>query len=177
MEKDVLYKMKSVIVGHAVGDALGVPVEFGTREELDGAPVEDMEGFGSYPYPAGAWSDDTSMSLCALDSLAKGRVDWEEIMQNFKSWIEQGAYTSVGECFDAVINSITSFGFFAELDNTCEGLVPIGDLCGSFVFDEKNLSLRSRDIVYRIGDSVRVCLEEADIIRGKLRFSVVDINY
>ena len=83
----------------------------------------------------------------------------------------------VGECFDAVINSITSFGFFAELDNTCEGLVPIGDLCGSFVFDEKNLSLRSRDIVYRIGDSVRVCLEEADIIRGKLRFSVVDINY
>ena len=101
MEKDILYKMKSVIVGHAVGDALGVPVEFCTREELDGAPVEDMEGFGSYPYPAGAWSDDTSMSLCALDSLAKGRVDWEEIMQNFKSWIEQGAYTSVGECFDA----------------------------------------------------------------------------
>ena len=82
----------------------------------------------------------------------------------------------IGECFDAIINSVTSFGFFAELDNTCEGLVPISDLCGNFIFDEKNLSLRSRDVIYRIGDSVRVCLEEADIIRGKLRFSVVD-NY
>lgn len=80
----------------------------------------------------------------------------------------------VGEEFDAVINSITSFGFFAELDNTCEGLVPISELMGMYIFDEKNLTLRSRDFVYRLGDRVRVRLEEADVIRGKLRFSVVD---
>ena len=43
----------------------------------------------------------------------------------------------------------------------------------NFVFDEKNLTLRSRDFVYRLGDSVRVRLEEADIIRGKLRYSIV----
>ena len=42
-----------------------------------------------------------------------------------------------------------------------------------FIFDEKNLSLRSRDVIFRLGDSVRVKLEEADIIKGKLRFSVV----
>ncbi len=80
----------------------------------------------------------------------------------------------VGEEFDAVINSVTSFGFFAELENTCEGLVPISELPGMFVFDEKNLTLRSRDTVYRLGDRVRVRLEECDIIRGKLRFSVGD---
>lgn len=80
----------------------------------------------------------------------------------------------IGECFDAVINSVTSFGFFAELDNTCEGLVPISELSGMFIFDERNLTLRSRDVMYRVGDTVRVQLEEADIIRGKLRFSVVD---
>ena len=79
----------------------------------------------------------------------------------------------IGQEFDAIINSITSFGFFAELDNTCEGLVPISELYGMFSFDEKNLTLRSRNKIYRIGDSVRVRLEEADIIRGKLRFSVV----
>ena len=79
----------------------------------------------------------------------------------------------IGECFDAVINSVTSFGFFAELGNTCEGLVPISELFGMYTFDEKNLTLRSRDRIFRIGDAVRVRLEEADIVRGKLRFSVV----
>ncbi len=79
----------------------------------------------------------------------------------------------IGECFDAVINSVTNFGFFAELDNTCEGLVPISELYGMYTFDEKNLILRSRERVFRIGDVIKVRLEEADIVRGKLRFSVV----
>ncbi len=78
----------------------------------------------------------------------------------------------IGMEFDAIINSVTSFGFFAELENTCEGLVPISELPGVFTFDEKNMNLRSRDITYKLGDTVRVRLEECDIIRGKLRFSV-----
>ena len=79
----MIEKIKAVMIGHAVGDALGVPVEFVSREEVDANPVEDMEGFGTYPYPAGTWSDDTSMSVAALDSLAKGEIDWDEIMCNF----------------------------------------------------------------------------------------------
>ena len=43
------YLIKSVMLGHAVGDALGVPVEFCTRDELDANPVTDMRGFGTYP--------------------------------------------------------------------------------------------------------------------------------
>lgn len=80
----------------------------------------------------------------------------------------------IGSEFDAVISSVTSFGIFAELENTCEGLVPISELPGIFIFDEKNLSMRSRDVIYRLGDIIRIRLEEADIIRGKLRFSIVD---
>ena len=57
--KNVLYNIKSVILGHAVADALGVPAEFAEREELDAAPVFEMEGHGTYPYPADSWSDDT----------------------------------------------------------------------------------------------------------------------
>lgn len=89
------------MIGHAVGDALGVPVEFSSREEVDANPVEDMEGFGTYPYPAGTWSDDTSMSIAALDSLAKGAIDWDEIMCNFGKWLQDGDYTPSGEAFDA----------------------------------------------------------------------------
>ena len=81
----------------------------------------------------------------------------------------------IGEEFDATISSVTAFGFFAELENTCEGLVPISELPGVFTFDEKNIMLRSRSITYKLADRVRVKLEEADIIRGKLRFSV--LNY
>lgn len=51
---EIINKIKAVVIGHAVGDALGVPVEFCEREELAKNPVTDMRGFGSYPVPAGA---------------------------------------------------------------------------------------------------------------------------
>ena len=95
-----LEAIKSVIIGHAVGDALGVPVEFCSREELDETPVTDMMGFGSYPVPAGAWSDDTGMTLAALDSLSKGTVDYDDIMENLVRWCSEDAYTPTGEMFD-----------------------------------------------------------------------------
>ena len=48
-----LEQIKAVMFGHAVGDALGVPVEFCDREELDEAPVTDMMGFGTYDVGCG----------------------------------------------------------------------------------------------------------------------------
>ena len=78
-----------------------------------------------------------------------------------------------GETFSAVVSSVASFGMFVMLDNTCEGLVPIDDMPGYFVFDEKNLSLRSGDMSYRVGDSVTVRLEESDLVKCKLRFSII----
>lgn len=95
--KDII---KAIMIGHATGDALGVPVEFCTREELDKSPVTDMEGYGSYPVPEGCWSDDTSMSLAALDSLKEGKLDFEDIMGNFLDWLYGDKYTPTGQLFD-----------------------------------------------------------------------------
>ena len=95
-----LDQIKAVMLGHAVGDALGVPVEFQSRERLEKDPVVDMRGFGTYPVPAGSWSDDTSMSLAALDSLASGKIDYNEIMDNFVKWCFNNEYTPTGEMFD-----------------------------------------------------------------------------
>lgn len=95
-----LEQIKAVMIGHAIGDALGVPVEFCEREELKTNPVVDMRGYGTYPVPAGSWSDDTSMSIAALDSLAKGTVNLDEIMDNFVEWVEEGKYTPTGKSFD-----------------------------------------------------------------------------
>ena len=96
----MIEKVKAVIIGHAVGDALGVPVEFATREELDNAPVTDMEGYGTYPMPAGSWSDDTSMSLCTMDVLGQYGLDYDRIMENFGKWYYNDEFTPTGEMFD-----------------------------------------------------------------------------
>ena len=79
----------------------------------------------------------------------------------------------IGNIYDAAVSSITSFGIFVSLENTCEGLIPISTLDNA-AFDEANISMRSAVGVIRIGDILTVRLEESDISRGKLRFSFVD---
>ncbi len=92
-------RMKSVIFGSVIGDAMGVPVEFKSREELAVDPVTGYRGYGSHAVPAGTWSDDTSMTLAMLDSLASG-LDYDNIMEKFTDWVDDAAYTATGEVFD-----------------------------------------------------------------------------
>ena len=67
-----LKDLKAAILGHAIADAMGVPVEFTSREARKADPVTDYRGYGAHDVPAGTWSDDTSMTLAALDSLDSG---------------------------------------------------------------------------------------------------------
>lgn len=92
------------IMGLCVGDALGVPVEFISREVLKANPVTGMRGFGTHNQPIGTWSDDTSMTLCLVDSLAGG-LDYKDIMTKFQLWLTEGAYTPHGEVFDVGIST------------------------------------------------------------------------
>ncbi len=81
----------------------------------------------------------------------------------------------IGCEFDAVISSVTAFGLFCMPENTCEGLVPLSSLGYGFVFDEKTLTVRRGAERYKLGDKVRVRLEEADMARGKLRYDCLGI--
>ena len=93
--------IKGSIWGLVVGDALGVPVEFKKREVLRKHPVTDMMEYGSHHQPKGTWSDDSSMMLCTLDSLgSKGKIDYDDIMAKFASWLFEDEYTPYGETFD-----------------------------------------------------------------------------
>ena len=99
MEK--LQIIKGIIFGHAVADALGVPVEFKTREYLRKNPVTDMIGYGTYCQPKGTWSDDTSMTLCTLESITKNKeINLTDIMESFSKWRCFGYMTPNGDCFD-----------------------------------------------------------------------------
>lgn len=92
------------MIGLIVGDALGVPVEFLSREEIASrkqGKVIGMEGYGTFNMPEGTWSDDSSMALATLASInEKKDIDPEDIMERFVVWVEDGAYTPFGQAFD-----------------------------------------------------------------------------
>ena len=96
--------IRSVVYGHAIADALGVPVEFTSRSSLQRNPVTGMRGYGTHDMPAGTWSDDTSMALATMDSLTNG-IDYEDTMRRFCEWTENDAYTATGEMFDIGITT------------------------------------------------------------------------
>lgn len=87
------------LLGLIAADALGVPAEFRSRDELFDEPIEDMTGFGTHNQPAGSWSDDSSMTLCTMDSLCRG-YDLQDMMQRFCAWMYEDAYTPHGKTFD-----------------------------------------------------------------------------
>ncbi len=80
----------------------------------------------------------------------------------------------IGQVFDGIISSVTSFGFFVELENLCEGLVPIASLNGFFNFDEKNLTLSCGTVQYELGQRVRVEISGADRITRKVDMVLAD---
>lgn len=81
----------------------------------------------------------------------------------------------IGEEYEAVISSVTSFGFFAELPNTVEGLVHITTLDDDYyIFDPENLTLvgeRTKN-TFRLGDNVRIRV--AGVQNDKIDFEVVE---
>lgn len=91
--------VKAGIFGVCVGDALGVPVEFKSRETLKRFPVTDMQEFGSWNQPKGTWSDDSSLTLCLAESLTKS-YDLGKIGESFVKWVKYGHWTAHGRLFD-----------------------------------------------------------------------------
>jgi ADP-ribosylglycohydrolase len=88
------------LVGLVLGDALGVPVEFGNRCERDADPVRGLRGYGTHGQPVGAWSDDGALAMAhAAAFIAHG---WEPTkhLDAFLAWQERGAWTAHGRVFD-----------------------------------------------------------------------------
>ena len=79
----------------------------------------------------------------------------------------------IGEEYDAVISGVTSFGIFAELPNTIEGLIPIESLYGTFTFDPDHFCLIGQDKKYTIGENVRVKVIDVDFYRRRTEFRLL----
>ena len=71
----------------------------------------------------------------------------------------------VGEEYEGIISSVTSFGIFVELENTVEGLIRFEDLGDEyFIYDEerKRLIGEHTKVVYKIGDKIRIRVKDAN---------------
>lgn len=129
--------IKSGTYGQIVGDALGLPVQFISRDKRDLDPVSDMRGHGAFDMPAGSWSDDSSLILATIDGLVKSLekenpksdakdlklneiIDYEIIMKNFSNWLNDGQFTPYGFAYDvggATMDGIRGY------DNGCEPII------------------------------------------------------
>lgn len=90
-------KFIGMLVGLAVGDAVGTTNEFKTNP----APIDDMVGGGPFNLKAGEWTDDTSMALCLADSLIEmGRFHYTDQLDKYAAWWSEGYNSVTGKCFD-----------------------------------------------------------------------------
>jgi ADP-ribosylglycohydrolase len=112
-------RCKEALYASIIGDALGVPVESSTRQELALCAVKNMLGYGRYDQPEGTWSDDTSMILCTMESLRKG-YDPEDLGAEFCAWLFDGKWTPFGYAFDAGVTTVTALENIRSGMNTGE---------------------------------------------------------
>ena len=117
-------KVKDGIIGLVVGAALGVPVEFYSREDLKKYPVTGMKSYGTYRKPAGTWSDDTSLTIATRASIVnKKGIDYTDIIEEFIEWQRNDKY-SQENTFDIGLTT-------REALNNYTGLNPICGMAGN----------------------------------------------
>lgn len=147
------------LIGSAVGDALGLPVEFKTREELKDNPVLEMQGFGSHLAASGSWSTNTSMTIALMESIREcGTVNQSDILHKLSRWLYLADYTVGSEIINPNATITQAIGRFKK------GYTP--DECGeTFEFASDNGALA------RILPIAFLCYNYN--IQGKQRYDLV----
>ena len=82
----------------------------------------------------------------------------------------------LGETYHGFISGFNTAGFFVQLENTVEGMVPFRDLDGYFIYDEEKLTASTRDgqISFHLGDPVTVEVARADTVRRQIDFRLIE---
>jgi ADP-ribosylglycohydrolase len=89
----------NAFLGLAIGDALGVPVEFKSRIYLKKSPITDMIGFGTHDVSAGTWSDDSSLTFCLAEAIIEGYTI-DRSAEKLVKWYSENYWTADGNVFD-----------------------------------------------------------------------------
>ena len=137
-------------------------------------------------YINGKIDDERSKKLTALvDYAARQSTETENIATEAEREVDdlkkaEYMLDRLGEEFEGIVSSVTSFGMFVELPNTIEGLIHITALDDDYyVYDENHLCLMGERTkkVYRLGDFVKVRCSKVDIPNREIYFDMVEDEY
>ncbi len=103
----------------------------------------------------------------------RASVDCEREVEDMK--MAEYMESHIGEEFEGMISSVTSFGMFVELDNLVEGLVPLRDMPDFFNYDEERMTLTGEKshVKYTIGERVLVKVVRASKEDKTIDFEIV----
>lgn len=160
-------KLKAAIYGLAIGDAIGVPVEFKPSGSFY---IEGMTGYGSHNQPPGTWSDDTSMTIATCDSIREcGKIDIRDMYQKFCDWYHNDEY-AIGSLFDIGGTTAralaTGKGADSEISNGNGSLMRILPLAFTDASDEEIEAVSAITHAHQI--SRRACVLYVSIARSLL---------
>lgn len=103
----------------------------------------------------------------------RASVDCEREVEDMK--MAEYMEKHIGEEYEGMVSSVTSFGMFVELDNLIEGLVPLREMKDFFHFDEEHMTLTGErsHIKYSIGDRLIVKVVRASKEEKTIDFEVI----
>jgi len=176
MSVSLLPAARAALLGLAVGDALGVPVEFIGREARRRDPVVGMRGYGTHHQPPGTWSDDAALTFCLAESLATVGYNVTDAAQRFVRWQDESYWTAHGQVFD------TGIATAEALQRLRRGVAP-SHAGGMGEYDNGNGSLmRILPLVFNIkswpiAERFRAVREISSITHAHIRASMACFIY
>ena len=104
-------------------------------------------------------------------SRERASVDCERDVEDMK--MAEYMEGHIGEEFEGMISSVTSFGMFVELDNLIEGLIPIKDMNDFYHYDEEKMTLTGErsHTKYMIGERLLV-----KVVRASKEEKIIDFE-
>jgi len=116
-------------------------------------------------------AEDRSVKSSEREKVAT-EVEREALKMKMAEYMEE----RIGEEYDAIISSITSFGIFAELENTIEGLIRFENLGDEyFIYNEERKIIIGEitNKTYKIGDKIRIRVIRASKELKEIDFELV----
>ena len=130
---------------------------------LSGTSADDCKKkYGKFAYASADQSTQTELTAMQVERSCEDCYKAEYLKEH------------IGEEREGIISSVTSFGFFVTLPDTCEGLVSVHSLGEhEYVFDGM-MSLRDENTgeQWRVGDKVKVKIVSAEVNSGKVDFEL-----